>query len=74
EDKRKAYVKHVAKIFQLAGFDNVDEAAQQVMDVELGLAKVSKTNTERRDVQAYVLAASLISCLRLLRRMRPKAC
>lgn len=51
---REAYKKHIVRMFQLYGFK--EEVAQQkmnyVMDLETALAKVSKSRTELRDVEA----------------------
>lgn len=50
---REQYVDHLAKMFVLAG-DDEDVAAinaQTVMDMEMDIAKVSKTRLERRDAE-----------------------
>ncbi|MBC7542896.1 MAG: M13 family metallopeptidase [Candidatus Sericytochromatia bacterium] len=54
KDLRAAYVKHVAKILELAG-DSKDAAArkaQVVMEIETTLAKASMTKVQRRDPNA----------------------
>ncbi len=51
KELRDAYVKHVAKMFELSG-DAPDKAAAQaqtVMNIETTLAKASRTNVELRD-------------------------
>jgi endothelin-converting enzyme/putative endopeptidase len=54
EDKfaevRSAYVAHVAKMFELAGWPDSERAAQQVMDVETRLASGHWERAETRDV------------------------
>jgi putative endopeptidase len=51
QELRAAYVKHVAKMFELAGDSKSTAArkAQTVMDIETGLAKASMTRVEQRD-------------------------
>jgi len=48
---RKAYVEHVERMLVLVGFDKktAAKAAEQVLEAETEIAKVSKTNVERRD-------------------------
>jgi putative endopeptidase len=48
---RKAYAEHVERMLVLVGFDKktAPRAAEQVLEVETAIAKVSKTNVERRD-------------------------
>ncbi|MBK9264384.1 MAG: M13 family metallopeptidase [Polyangiaceae bacterium] len=48
---RKAYVEHVERMLVLAGFNKktAPRAAEQVLETETEIAKVSKTNVERRD-------------------------
>lgn len=48
---RKAYTEHVARMLELVGFDKklVPKAAELVLETETQIAKVSKTNVERRD-------------------------
>lgn len=50
---RTKYVDHVAKMFVLAGWPEADakKGADNVMKLETQIAKVSKTNVERRDPQ-----------------------
>jgi putative endopeptidase len=51
---REAYKKHIVTMFRLFGFS--DKVAQQkmvdIMNIETSLAKVMKSNTELRDVEA----------------------
>ena len=51
-DKVAAYRTHVAKMLTLAGIAKPDAAADNVIAVETELAKLTKTATEKRDVQA----------------------
>lgn len=53
-EMRAAYVNHVAKMFVLRGADDsiAAKSAQNVMDIETRLAKVSKSRLERRDPNA----------------------
>jgi putative endopeptidase len=48
---RKAYVEHVERMLVLVGFDKktAPRAAEQVLETETEIAKVSKTKVERRD-------------------------
>jgi putative endopeptidase len=48
---RKAYVEHVERLLVLVGFDKktAPRAAEQVVETETEIAKISKTNVERRD-------------------------
>jgi putative endopeptidase len=48
---REAYKKHIAKMFQLAGYDEAyaDKAMQAVMNIENRLAKASRSRVELRD-------------------------
>jgi putative endopeptidase len=51
---RDAYKKHIVRMFQFFGF-NAEQAQQKmegIMNVETALAKVSKSRTELRDVEA----------------------
>lgn len=51
KDIRAEYLKHISKMFMLNG-SNTDEAkkaADEVMDIEMALAKASMTRVERRD-------------------------
>src|SRR6185503_10609935 len=52
QDKRDAFVAHVAKMLELSGVPAADAArqAKDVMAFETRLAKVSKTREELRDV------------------------
>ncbi len=58
---REAYKKHIVRMFKLFGFS--DKAAQEkmnaIMKIETGLAKVSKSSTELRDVEANYNKMSL---------------
>ena len=51
---REAFKKHVVKMFQLFGFSKsaATKKMQNIMKVETALAKVSKSQTELRDVEA----------------------
>ncbi len=51
---REAYKVHVAKMFQLAGFDEAaaQKATKAVMDIEMELAKISRTKVALRDPHA----------------------
>ena len=51
---RNAYKKHVVRMFQLFGFTEADAQKQMenILKVETALAKVSKSRTELRDVEA----------------------
>jgi putative endopeptidase len=49
---RRAYVDHIAKMFELAGFDNPADSAQMVMALETELADVQWTNVKNRDREA----------------------
>lgn len=51
---REAYKKHIARMFGLFGFDEkaAQEKMRHVMKIETELAKVAKTRTELRDVEA----------------------
>lgn len=51
---RDAYVKHISKMFQLAGVDESTSAkdAQTILNIETRLAKASMTRLERRDPNA----------------------
>ncbi|MCQ2335018.1 MAG: M13 family metallopeptidase [Paludibacteraceae bacterium] len=49
---RNAYVKHVANMFRLCGYDQAEERAATVLRLETRLAKAAKNNVELRDPQA----------------------
>ncbi len=51
---RTAYEEHISKMFQLAGFseDEAIKAQKAVMDIEMTLAKVSRSRVELRDPYA----------------------
>lgn len=51
---REAYKKHIVRMFALFGFDNAaaQKKMQHVMNIETQLAKVAKSRTELRDVEA----------------------
>ena len=49
---RNAYVKHIARMFDLFGYENIDEIAQTVLRLETRLAKAAYSNVELRDPQA----------------------
>ncbi len=49
---RKAYEKHVANMFRLFGFDDVETKAATVLRMETRLAKAAKNNVELRDPEA----------------------
>ncbi len=53
-DIREAFKKHVVNMFQLFGFSKsaATKKMQNIMKVETALAKVSKSQTELRDVEA----------------------
>jgi putative endopeptidase len=53
KDARERYVVHVAKMFSLAGYSDVDsaKAANTVMQFETALAKASLDNVAKRDPQ-----------------------
>ena len=48
---REAYQKHVARMFELFGFENAAEKAQTVLRLETCLAKAAYSNVELRDPQ-----------------------
>ena len=48
---REAYVKHVARMFELFGFDNAAGRAQTVLRMETRLATAAYSNVELRDPQ-----------------------
>lgn len=54
KETRDKYLEHVAKIFELAGWDAAKskQAAQTVMKIETAFAKASLTNVELRDPKA----------------------
>ena len=49
---RNAYLKHVANMFRLFGYDNEEAKAATVLRLETRLAKAAKNNVELRDPQA----------------------
>lgn len=51
---REAYKKHVVRMFKLFGFSEADaqKKMENILKIETALAKVSKSNTELRDVEA----------------------
>ena len=51
---REAYKKHIVRMFRLFGFNEAQAEAKRdaIMKVETALAKVSKSSTELRDVEA----------------------
>ena len=51
---REEYKKHIVRIFQLFGFNKsqATKKMKNIFDVELALAKISKSRTELRDPQA----------------------
>ena len=49
---RNAYVKHVANMFRLFGYDDAEGKAATVLRLETRLAKAAKNNVELRDPQA----------------------
>ncbi len=49
---RNAYVKHVANMFRLFGYDDAEAKAATVLRLETRLAKAAKNNVELRDPQA----------------------
>jgi len=59
---RTEYVKHVAKMFELAGADaeTAQKNAEVVMNIETRLAEKSKTNTEMRNIPALYNKKSLV--------------
>lgn len=46
---RAEYVKHIAKMFELCGYIDGDQAAATVLRMETRLAKAARTNVELRD-------------------------
>ena len=58
---RAEYVKHIAKMFVLAGKDEETATnwAQKVFDIELVLAQNSKTRTEMRDIRGLYNPTSI---------------
>ncbi len=46
---REAYRKHIARMFELFGYENPAERAETVMRMETRLAKAAKNNVELRD-------------------------
>ena len=51
---REAYKKHIVRMFKLFGFPEADavKKMENIMSIETALAKVSKSRTELRDVEA----------------------
>lgn len=49
---RAEYLKHIARMFTLFGYDNAEERANTVLRLETRLAKAAKSNVELRDPQA----------------------
>lgn len=51
---REAYKKHIVRMFKLFGFNDAaaTKKMENIMKIETGLAKVSKSSTELRDVEA----------------------
>ena len=51
---REAYKKHIVRMFKLFGFSESDaqKKMENIMNIETALAKVSKSTTELRDVEA----------------------
>ena len=51
---REAYKKHIVRMFKLFGFQEADavKKMENIMSIETALAKVSKSRTELRDVEA----------------------
>ncbi|QGY46014.1 hypothetical protein GM418_20775 [Maribellus comscasis] len=58
---REEYVKHVAKMFELAGIESemAKENAETIMDIETRLAENSKTRVEMRNIPALYNKMSL---------------
>ena len=58
---RDAYKKHIVRMFKLFGFSDADAAKKMegIMKIETTLAKVSKSRTELRDVEANYNKVSL---------------
>lgn len=48
-DIREAYVKHIARMFELVGLEGGEEAATKVLALETELAKISWSKLERRN-------------------------
>ena len=46
---RAEYLKHIARMFELCGYEDGDAAAQTVLRIETRLAKAAKDNVELRD-------------------------
>ena len=46
---REDYVKHIGKMFQLAGFNNPEKSAKKIMALETRLAKYHRDRRENRD-------------------------
>lgn len=51
-DIRDAFLAHVARMFTLAGYDDVDARAAVVLDLETELARVHWTPVQQRDAEA----------------------
>jgi endothelin-converting enzyme/putative endopeptidase len=49
-DLRDGYRKHIAAMFKLAGYDNVDQRAQRVIDLETAIAQTHATREASADV------------------------
>ena len=49
---RNEYVKHIARMFSLFGFENADVLAQTVLRLETRIAKAAFSNVQLRDPQA----------------------
>ena len=49
---RNEYVKHIARMFSLFGFENADALAQTVLRLETRIAKAAFSNVQLRDPQA----------------------
>ena len=58
---REAYKKHIVRMFRFFGFTEAqaEQKMQGVMNIETALAKVSKSRTELRDVEANYNKMSL---------------
>ena len=59
---REAYKKHIVRMFKLFGFSESDaqKKMENIMNIETALAKVSKSTTELRDVEANYNKMTLV--------------
>jgi len=66
---RNEYVKHIARMFTLFGYENTDEIAKTVLRLETRLAKAAYSNVELRDPQANYNKMSVDELQKLVPQM-----